>query len=98
VVGGRRIIPTPQRVIGAADDYGPEELMSGSVKDIEAFLASREDELCGADYRALLEYEQAKKRPRSTLVRGLQALIGEEGRDIRGTPACADTPGADRCN
>jgi hypothetical protein len=74
---GRWTPDIPQRVIGATGDYDLEELMSGSVKDIEAFIASREDELFETDYRAMLEHEQAKKRPRASLVRGLKALIGE---------------------
>jgi hypothetical protein len=55
-----------------------DELMSGSVKDIEAFIASREDGLFEEDHRAMLEYKEAKKRPRATLVPGLKTLVGDE--------------------
>jgi hypothetical protein len=65
----------PQRV--TIGDHDLEELMSGSVKDIKVFIASREGELFETDYRAMLEHEEAKKRPRASLVRGLKALIGE---------------------
>ena len=49
-----------------------------AVTEIQAFVTAHEDELFEADYRAMLEFELARKKPRSTVVKGLKALIGEE--------------------
>jgi hypothetical protein len=48
------------------------------VTEIQALVTAHEDELFEADCRAMLEFEVARKKPRSTVVKGLKALIGEE--------------------
>jgi hypothetical protein len=45
---------------------------------IQTFIAAHEDELFEADYRAMLEAELARKKPRATVVKGLRVLIGGE--------------------
>lgn len=60
-----------------AGNYGSTTWESQSVKVINDFLAMHEDELGTRDYEAMLEYELGKKKPRTTVVRELKALIGE---------------------
>ena len=69
-VGGRNLRPQ----VGVFGEYTLEELMAAPVKDIETFLAAHELGL--KEYQDMLAYELAHKN-RATLVKGLQALIGE---------------------
>jgi hypothetical protein len=46
------------------------------VAEIQAFITTHEDGLFEADYRAMLEAELTRKKPRGTVVKGLKALIG----------------------
>jgi hypothetical protein len=54
-----------------------EELMGQSVDTISTFLAAHEDELGLKDFQDMLEWEQIHRK-RSTLIKGLKALIGGE--------------------
>jgi hypothetical protein len=83
IVGGRKMKSAAKQTvgdepttIGATDDYDLEELMDGSVKEIRAFLATRDDELFETDYQAMLTYEQGHKN-RKSVVRVLRAALGE---------------------
>jgi hypothetical protein len=82
IVGGRKMKSAPKQTasdeppaIGATDDYDLEELMGGSAKQINAFLAAHQDELGLKDYQDMLEWEQTHKK-RATVVKRLQVLIG----------------------
>ncbi len=61
-----------------ASHFIPNTLMGKSMKEVETFLAAREDELGIKDYEAILALEEAKKKPRARVMKGLKALIGEE--------------------
>jgi hypothetical protein len=63
--------------IGVFGEYSLEELMGQSVDTISTFLAAHEDELGLKDFQDMLEWEQIHRK-RSTLIKGLKALIGGE--------------------
>ncbi len=75
VIGGRQHYSVP--TLGATTEVIPEELIKLSVNDLSAWLADHEEELGIKDYEAILTAEVAGKN-RSSVVKGLKALIGGE--------------------
>jgi hypothetical protein len=76
VVGGRQHKPVPAENVGVFGEYDLESLMKENVDTILVFVAAHQDELGIKDFQDMLVWEEAHKK-RSTIIRGLQALIGE---------------------
>ena len=66
----------PKKTIGVFGETDLDTLMKSSIKDIQGFIVAHEDELFENDLKAMLEWEQAQKKPRQAVVKGLKALIG----------------------
>jgi hypothetical protein len=71
VIGGRKV-----RAVEPVVEYDLAQVMEGSADDIAAFIESHE--LSQAELGRMLEIEQARSRPRKTVVRGLDGRVGEE--------------------
>jgi hypothetical protein len=64
------------RAQGCYTSIGRQAWSHRAVAEIQAFITTHEDGLFEADYRAMLEAELTRKKPRGTVVKGLKALIG----------------------
>ena len=73
VIGGRQ----HYAAIGVTEPVTVDELLKLPVAEISAWLADNEEELGTRDYEAILAKEVAGKK-RSTVVKGLKALVGDE--------------------
>jgi len=76
VIGGRQHYAA-QDTVGITEPVTIDELLNLPVAEISAWLADHEEELGIKDYEVILAKEVAGKK-RSTVVKGLKALIGEE--------------------
>jgi len=76
VIGGRQH-HSAKDTIGVTEPVTVDDLLKLPVAEISAWLSDHEEELGIKDYEAILAKEVAGKK-RSTVVKGLKALIGQE--------------------